>query len=274
MHTIFLDSIKEMYYFLADKNDDESDLDDSTHAEFSSGSDAMSFLAMRIEPNERNNLDKFSSAYLQSTDGIKKKDLELKKYIVVELRSDVEFETNMLQDLRKNQILGAFLDEESQLKKRQAKKYIGSLLEDDRKDRQSRAASSRKPKTRSATRNADAKAASEDNKTMLVYPFQAEAQVFDDACKNLTEVGGKVITGRSEDDGTNQWDNPQEEQPSSAAASETGAATSDDDAAASTAASAAPSGRTHYLTIRNEDMDRLEPGEFLNDTLIDFFMRW
>ena len=32
--------------------------------------------------------------------------------------------------------------------------------------------------------------------------------------------------------------------------------------------------RSHYLTIRNEDFARLEPGEFLNDTLIDFWMQW
>ncbi len=32
--------------------------------------------------------------------------------------------------------------------------------------------------------------------------------------------------------------------------------------------------RAHFLTIRDEDYDRLEPGEFLNDTLIDFWFQW
>ena len=32
--------------------------------------------------------------------------------------------------------------------------------------------------------------------------------------------------------------------------------------------------RSHFITIREEDTDRLEPGEYLNDTLIDFWMQW
>ena len=32
--------------------------------------------------------------------------------------------------------------------------------------------------------------------------------------------------------------------------------------------------RAHFLTVRQEDFDRLEVGEFLNDTLIDFWMQW
>lgn len=32
--------------------------------------------------------------------------------------------------------------------------------------------------------------------------------------------------------------------------------------------------RQHFLTISNEDFNRLDSGEFLNDTLIDFWMRW
>ena len=34
------------------------------------------------------------------------------------------------------------------------------------------------------------------------------------------------------------------------------------------------SSRMHYVTIRDEDIERLCPGQFLNDTLVDFFMRW
>lgn len=32
--------------------------------------------------------------------------------------------------------------------------------------------------------------------------------------------------------------------------------------------------RTHYLTIRQDEMKRLESGELMNDTLIDFAMKW
>jgi hypothetical protein len=36
----------------------------------------------------------------------------------------------------------------------------------------------------------------------------------------------------------------------------------------------ATTGRAHFLSITGEDRDRLEPGEFLNDTLVEFWMRW
>jgi hypothetical protein len=32
--------------------------------------------------------------------------------------------------------------------------------------------------------------------------------------------------------------------------------------------------RTHFLTILETDYDRLQPGEFLNDTLVDFWFQW
>jgi hypothetical protein len=32
--------------------------------------------------------------------------------------------------------------------------------------------------------------------------------------------------------------------------------------------------KAHYVTIRVEDFERLAPGEWLNDTLVDFWMQW
>ena len=32
--------------------------------------------------------------------------------------------------------------------------------------------------------------------------------------------------------------------------------------------------RDHYLTITESDKSRLEPGQFLNDTLVNFWMSW
>ena len=34
------------------------------------------------------------------------------------------------------------------------------------------------------------------------------------------------------------------------------------------------SGRKHYMTIREDDKDRLTEGQYLNDALVDFWMRW
>jgi hypothetical protein len=32
--------------------------------------------------------------------------------------------------------------------------------------------------------------------------------------------------------------------------------------------------RTHHVTIRDGDFERLRPGVFLNNTIVDFFMLW
>jgi hypothetical protein len=32
--------------------------------------------------------------------------------------------------------------------------------------------------------------------------------------------------------------------------------------------------RTHYLTIKDEDLKRLHPCEFFNDTTVDFWNQW
>ena len=118
----------------------------------------------------------------------------------------------------------------------------------------------------SAARAATVKSESSVNKIRLVFPFDAEKKTFEDACRDLRELGGKVPVVL--EDGL-KW----------------GAAisTSEDDgdggfsSAASAPLKSAPpisSTRTHFMTIREYEMKRLEQGEFLNDTLIDFFMRW
>ena len=36
----------------------------------------------------------------------------------------------------------------------------------------------------------------------------------------------------------------------------------------------AVTGRSHKIVILEEDMNRLEPGQYLNDAIVDFWMRW
>jgi len=83
------------------------------------------------------------------------------------------------------------------------------------------------------------------------------------------------------EDGRFHWIEPVNSENSSSDSSssvEASASASDDNGeGASASVASAPSkatARTHYLTLRQDEMERLEPGEFLNDTLIDFFMRW
>jgi len=101
------------------------------------------------------------------------------------------------------------------------------------------------------------------NKVVLVYPFNVESHVLDAACEDLTELGGKVIVGRSDDwDGKNIWGNSASSTPAAALAAENDAAVM--------------SSAHHHLpvTIRRSDVNLLEPGGLLNGTLVDFFLQW
>jgi hypothetical protein len=83
------------------------------------------------------------------------------------------------------------------------------------------------------------------NELLLVYPFEFDSAVLSGAASNLTELGGNLMGEEpgppaiSDGDSIRKW----------------------------------PS-RTHYTTISEEDKDRLLPGIFFNDTLVDFWMLW
>ena len=271
VHTILDGSIRELRYFLAEQ-DEDSDGEKSMRDTSGSVGDGLSFLAMRIVPTEKNGLQKFSSSYLQNCD----EDEDDKRYVVVELRSDDVFTVALDEKLRRHPVFGGYFSEESRLDRDQAKKYSGALIEDDLKDKKKRASMPGKRKTRSSSRAAKAKSDSDD-KIHLVYPFDAEEDFLENACKDLHELKGMLPVV---EDGRFHWTEPANSEKSSSYSSSAAAAasTSDDngEGASANVASAPPkaTARTHYLTIRQDEMERLEPGEFLNDTLIDFFMRW
>ena len=269
-HTIWDSSIRELRYFLAEQ-DEESDGEESVRPTGSSGGDGLSFLAMRIAPTKKNGLEKFSNAYLQNCD--EDDNDNDKRYVVVELRSDDEFVVALDEKLRRHPVFGGYFTEESRLDRDQAKKYTSALIEDDLKDKQKRASMPGKRKTRSSSRAAKAKSESDDNKIHLVYPFDAEEDFLDNACKDLTELGGMLPVV---EDGRFHWTKPanSENSSSDSSSSVSASASASGDNAEGTSATSKATARSHYLTIRQDEMERLEPGEFLNDTLIDFFMRW
>ena len=276
VHTIHDESIKELRYFLAEQ-DEETEEEDTLRATASSGGDGLSFLAMRIAPTKENGLKTFSSAYLQNCD----EDDNDKRYVVIELRSDDDFIAALDEKLRGHATFGGYFTEQSRLDRNQAKKYSSALIKDDRKDRQNRASMPGKRKTRSSTRTATAKSELSQNKIHLFFPFDAEEKIFEDACKNLQELRGKVPF--DSEDGL-KWEAPvlrkgrgEDSSLASHSAAAAASAFEDDGEGGFSSTSSAPSKtstRTHFMTIRQDEMERLEQGEFLNDTLIDFFMRW
>jgi hypothetical protein len=85
----------------------------------------------------------------------------------------------------------------------------------------------------------------EDDEVILVYPFGCDKVQLDNAASDLNELNHfRVEPALSHQ--SMEIDRPEEE----------------------------ASVRTHYLTISAGDCKRLAPAEYLNDTLIDFWMRW
>ena len=125
-------------------------------------------------------------------------------------------------------------------------KYAKALLEDRRKERAARMRIARR--TRSGVNKKKDEA---DNKLLLVYPFDFDEEELSKAASGLKELGGDLLgLDRTEVSAQGQVDGDQ------------------------VAEEMKKSTRTHYVTIREDDKERLCPGQFLNDTLVDFWMRW
>jgi Ulp1 family protease len=126
-------------------------------------------------------------------------------------------------------------------------KYMKALLDDSRKDRTERMRIARRTRSGGNKKRNNA-----DNKLILVYPFDAKETELSAAASGLKELGGDLL-------GLDR----------AHARSVQGQL----DEANTTERMKKPS-RTHYVTIRDDDKERLCPGQFLNDTLVDFWMRW
>jgi Ulp1 family protease len=86
---------------------------------------------------------------------------------------------------------------------------------------------------------------------LLVYPFNYDEEELSKAASGLKELGGDSLgLDRTEVSVQSQVDGDQ------------------------VSKKLKKSKRTHYVTIRVDDKERLCPGKYLNDTLVDFWMRW
>jgi len=281
-HTVYInDSITHMVYYSV--KDDESDSESETiplmrmdkpeetsnrssdgiresttkakKSEYPIQNDQMSFLAMRVTPNDENKLVMFSDTYDHSV--VEGDDAN--KYIVIEVRSNEEFQ-DVLDKMRSNASIVKYLHKS--LEYSETYEYLKALKKDTLKEEQKRLSSldSSQRKTRSSTRKKSVDAS--QNRVLLVYPFTSDMNSLEDAALGLMEASGAHPHSHIEVD---------DQQSVSDSIKKTG---SNELAASTVDISKKIRGRNHYLTIRKEDLDRLEPEEFLNDTIIDFWMRW
>ena len=119
------------------------------------------------------------------------------------------------------------------------------LVEDSTNERKRRMSESKESKN---------KKKDSENKLLVVYPFGVDEAILSEAASGLKELGGDLLGIDDMDD-------------TKPPAASTPCTDVEDDVKGK-------SSRTHYVTIRDDDVERLCPGQFLNDTLVDFWMRW
>ncbi len=122
-------------------------------------------------------------------------------------------------------------------------KYAIALLEDDKKEDDEKMKYVRV--TRSGGRQV-AKKKRKENKLLLVYPFEVDEGLLSRCAADLTELGGNLIGLDDQPLAKTESVSKNKKMPS----------------------------RRHNVTICEDDRDRLRPGQFLNDTLVDFWMQW
>lgn len=126
-----------------------------------------------------------------------------------------------------------------------AEEYISALLKDNTAPQPGR-----KRTSSSSIERADFLKGRKDDDLLLCFPFPASRQDVESAACGLDFLGRVGRTSKVVIDGADTVPGP-----------------GDNDAAGER-------GRGHYVEIRVCDYERLEDGEFLNDSLIDFFVRW
>jgi len=215
--------------------------DDNSESVLTDGvDDSMTIIAFKIKPTEENELTIYTQSY------------DADSYITVEVRDTDQF-LAMLEQMRVNPTLETFFCCDPKIEFYDLKEYTAALIEDTEKENNNRRRS-----TRLSRANAKKKSITSE-KPILVFPFKADDDEFSTAASKLNElklareqtsVESERASIQPQDSNLNesQGENENERVKGSA--------------------------RTHYITIRDDDMERLEPGEFLNDSLVDFWMKW
>jgi len=217
------------------------------HEEHAEDTTVGSFLTLQVHPTKHNKLTTYNTSYDIKTDD------DAKQYLVFEFTSAADLR-NLLTMMKeeKNWHLEQFSDG-SLLKAEAAPDYSASLRHSNQKGVRRRGVSK--------VTDAFVKNRAEDD-VLLVYPFAGDAKKIEEAAEGMPEAGDPKLRGAPGN---------QKVAHSSIQIS----AEQDDSSKSSNNNDAVRSEhRRHFLTIQVRDLERLCPGEFLNDTLIDFWIQW
>eukprot|EP00977_Amphora_coffeiformis_P006932 scaffold1511_cov170-Amphora_coffeaeformis.AAC.3 len=164
---------------------------------------------------------------------------QIYRFIVIELRDTDRFK-RLIKALKQRPCLDDLFHDETCVDVVDAKRYCRALLEDNLQE-----------KKKAMKKNAklfapDFLAGRADEDVVLVYPFPGDKIAMEKAADGLVELSRFGLCNSPAS--TFPVDSEKEEESSGT--------------------------RTHCLTISVKDCNRLAPETYLNDTLIDFFMKW
>lgn len=101
---------------------------------------------------------------------------------------------------------------------------------------------------------------------LLVYPFEGDKNTLDAAAKGLLELSWQESSVEEEDLLKSKGDTKPDPSTSSA--------TTDNGSSENALTTTQIGQRTHFIEIRVEDYEKLDTGEWLNDSLVDMWMQW
>lgn len=204
-----------------------------------------SFLAFKTSREAAEQVNYLSKKYNPNSNH------EIDQFIVVEFNhgKDLEGLRGTLQLLPS---MAGFVAETARLNGLDAKDFCASLVEDSRSPPIEISSAEKRSRTRRAKKcfvEPEFLRGKKDDDAVLTFPFAGDKDLIEKCSKGLQELSAFGASPQ-----TNE-------------VSQVGGLQSDADEEAA-------GGRGHYLIISAGDCRRLAPGVFLNDTLIDFFMRW
>ena len=109
---------------------------------------------------------------------------------------------------------------------------------------------------------------------LLVYPFAENTKVIDAAARGLTEANCAFLKADNLMSYDESESSSMEVESKPSVLSESEGATLAAMVENPPALAANTNQRGDFVMIRVKDYDRLDPGEWLNDSLIDFWMQW
>jgi len=208
------------------------------------------FIALRVKKDERNKLKSYRNYVPENLD--LNIDYFHKSYIVIEFRNSTELQ-ELIDSLASFTFLNPYFSKDCQIPRADAKRYVMGLTNDTQAEAKKRLSS------RASMRKMG------ENKLILVYPFEGNDKEIDRASEGLI-IPNDDMQGYSDkiDEERNVRSNGNLKKHIESFATEKSLDVKP----------LSSYDRKHYLTITSEDMDRLESGEYLNDTIIDFWMQW